>query len=318
MKRYQSNQSMLRKALRANALFSVLSGVLLMIAAAPLAELMFVPQLELLGFGMTTVLVAAGIGILIFGIDVALISRPERLNLMQTRLVLTLDVLWVIASAALLVFLPDVFTTWGTAIVIVIAIAVADLGLMEFIGLAMVHEGESQTTAVYDGNHLTITASLETDISADRVWSIMRQQERYADVADNLSFVKILEGTGTGMIRECADTKGRSWQETCTRWVEGEGFGFRVHTDAPDYPYPIAALAGDWSVAETQAGSRMKMVFKAEAKSGLLNWLAFRLMAVPFAPLCDRLLLKWVEMMRAEQMATSEARIPAGTTLQVS
>jgi len=298
MRIYQSNQSLLRKSLRANALFSLISGILLIATAGPLAGLMFAEPVELFGFGMETVLFAAGIGIVVFAADVWFISRSDRISLFQSKLVVFLDAGWVVGSAALLLLWPEVFTTVGMATIIVVAIVVADLGIMEFVGVMMTYEGESEVSADYQGDHLTITATLATDLPSGQVWSVMRQQERYAEVADNLSSVKVIRGSAKGMVRECADPKGQTWRETCTRWEEGEGFAFRIHTDAPDYPYPIAELAGDWSVADLGSGSRIKMVFQAKAKSGLMNKLAFKMMAVPFAPLCDRLMHNWVRMMK--------------------
>jgi len=306
MRVYQSNQSLLRKSLRANALFSLLSGILLIIAAGLLAGVMFVEPVELFGFGMDTILFALGIGIVIFAADVWLISRAERISLLQSKLIVLLDVGWVIGSSALLLLWPDVFSTAGTVSIIVVAIVVADLGFMELLGILMTYEGESEVTADYQGDHLTITAALATDVPSDLVWSVMRQQEKYAEVADNISSVKVIRGSAKGLVRECTDNKGQTWRETCTRWDEGEGFAFRIHTDAPDYPYPIAELAGDWSVSELGSGSRIRMVFQAKAKNGLMNKLAFKLIAVPFAPLCDRLMHNWVRMMKKNA--------PQGTT----
>jgi hypothetical protein len=314
MKNYQSNQNLLRRSLQANALFSFLSGAVLIAAATYLSDIMFVIPIQVLGFEIETVLIASGIGILVFACDVWLISRPTRLNLMQARLIIAMDILWVIASGAVLLLWPEVFTTTGFVSIAIVAVIVADLGLMEFFGVLATYQGQSKIATHYQGDNLTITATNETEVPAEKVWAVMRQQERYADVADNLRSVSIVEGQGIGLIRECSDTRGNHWKETCTRWQEGEGFAFRVHTDAQDYPYPIAELSGDWSVTDHGQVRQIKMTFQAKAKSGLLNKLAFRLIATPFAPVCDRLLRNWIGVMKNDQIDIRQHQVQKNRT----
>jgi len=122
----QSNQTFLRQTLRANALFSVLSGLVLMIAAGPIASLMMAQPVKIFGFDMEMVLLAGGLAIFVFAVDVWLVSRPQHLNLLQAKLVLAMDVFWVVASIAILTVWPEV---------IGIAVIVAILGLLEFMGV---------------------------------------------------------------------------------------------------------------------------------------------------------------------------------------
>ncbi|MBT3701268.1 MAG: hypothetical protein HOE62_16975 [Alphaproteobacteria bacterium] len=131
----QSNQTFLRQTLRANALFSVLSGLVLMIAAGPIASLMMAQPVKIFGFDMEMVLLAGGLAIFVFAVDVWLVSRPQHLNLLQAKLVLAMDVFWVVASIAILTVWPEVFTSTGLILVIGIAVIVAILGLLEFMGV---------------------------------------------------------------------------------------------------------------------------------------------------------------------------------------
>ena len=140
----QSNQNFLRQSLRANALFSVLSGLVLMIAAGPIASMMMAQSVTIFGFETATVLFASGLGIFIFAIDVWLISRPQRLNLMQAKLVVAMDALWVVASIAILTVWPEEFTAFGLMSVIVVGAIVGALGVLEFMGVSKAHEGRDQ------------------------------------------------------------------------------------------------------------------------------------------------------------------------------
>jgi hypothetical protein len=140
----QSNQNFLRQTLRANALFSIFSGLLLMIAASPIASMVMAQPVKIFGFDMATVLFASGLGIFVFAVDVWLISRPQLLNLLQAKLVVAMDVLWVIASIAILTVWPEIFTTFGLFSVTVVALIVAILGLMEFMGINKAYDGGDQ------------------------------------------------------------------------------------------------------------------------------------------------------------------------------
>ena len=135
MKPVQSNQTLLRKSLKANAVFSVISGVIIALLSSPLATLLFAGQSELFGMSMTTVLLIIGSGVAIFGIDVWLVARPAEINLFQAKLVFVMDILWVVGSAAQLTLWPELFTTTGLVAIALVAIAVADFALVEFLGI---------------------------------------------------------------------------------------------------------------------------------------------------------------------------------------
>lgn len=83
---------------------------------------------------------------------------------------------------------------------------------------------------------------------AEVIWQVMCDHPGYADVADNISKVELLTPEGPQMRRACSGPKGERWEETCDYYEDGTAFGFHVHTDAADYPYPFSLVAGRWRV----------------------------------------------------------------------
>lgn len=313
---HQANDRPLRWALLANAGVSAISAMACLLAADAVASAIFAPGLSLFGLSAQDMVFELGILLLAFAGGVALIATRRLLRRGWVWAVIAADVLWVLDSGLLLVLFPEALTPMGFGIVAACAGLVAVLAIDQLIGLAMLYQGESEIIVTRSGDRMTMTAGLKTSATPARVWQVMSDQEGYADVADNIGRVEIVEGRGAGMIRQCSDNDGRSWRETCTLWDEGRAFAFRVHTEAADYPYPIAELSGTWSLAPIEQGrTEIRMDFEIRAKPGLVNRMLFRMMAAPFAKVCDRLLRRWVAIMdgKASRVSTApRSAKPAG------
>lgn len=297
MPKQQSNARPLRLALVANGLFSLLSGASCVLVPSAIASIVFAQPTAVFGVSAATLVFELGIGLLAFAALVLWTSGQSLLHRGRVKLITALDVGWVLASAALLFAAPELWTSAGLTIIVIVATAVAAFAIEQTFGLMLLYQGQSDVKAQRRDNQLTLTARAVTQASAERVWQVMSHQEAYADVADNISKVEITSGSGDTLERRCFDNDGKSWNESCTLWDEGRAFAFRVHTEAPDYPYPIAALAGEWSLSPVADGTQIQMVFHVTAKPGLMNGLLFRLMAVPFSSVCDRLLQRWIDIM---------------------
>ena len=111
------------------------------------------------------------------------------------------------------------------------------------------------------------------------VWRVMNDHPGYATVADNISKVEVVKGDGMGMQRKCYGPNGESWLETCNLYEHGRAYGFRVHTDADDYPYPISDLRGEWSLERNGAGSTFTIKIKAAVKGNFLVRAMFKMAA---------------------------------------
>ena len=96
-------------------------------------------------------------------------------------------------------------------------------------------------------NHLVAERVVQAPV--DEVWEIIADVGNYEQVTGpGISSVEVLEGEGYGMLRECADPDGNSWEEYCTLWEPGYRFKFEVNTDREDYAYPFEQLSGLWQV----------------------------------------------------------------------
>lgn len=112
------------------------------------------------------------------------------------------------------------------------------------------------------------------DAPPDLVWEIITDPGLYAAVAPNLSRVEVLAGEGEGMVRECADTDGRAWIETCTAWEPERRYAVEVHVEESPVHRPLfGSLAGEWAMAEHEDGVLVTMRFEYEPRYGPLGWL---------------------------------------------
>lgn len=305
MTMYQSNESLLRNALTANGLFSALIGVICILAPNAISGFLFQRQFGLFGMTPDGLIFGLGIGLVLFAAFVLWMARQTFLHIGRAKIVTTMDVGWVLGTIALLFTSSGFFSSAGQVIVFVVAAMVLIFSIEQAIGIAIIYQGSHHVFATTRGDTLTLTATGATSATPERVWQIMSDQERYADVADNLSKVEIVAGNGIGMIRKCFDTNGKSWSETCTLWEEGQAFAFRVHTEAEDYPYPIAKLGGKWALSEQPDGTEVNLTFHVTAKPGLVNRLLFKAMAAPFSTICDRLLNNWIAIMEGTGATSS-------------
>jgi len=122
-----------------------------------------------------------------------------------------------------------------------------------------------------------ITGHRAIDAPSAVVWDVVTDPDVYAAVAPNLASVEILGGDGEGMVRECIDTEGNAWTESCSRWEEKRGFAVAVDVETSDYHRRLFnRLEGTWSLAEQDEGVLVTMRFDFDAKYGPFGWVLAR------------------------------------------
>lgn len=118
--------SILKLGLIGNAIFSSLSGVILLAAARPLSVI--------LGLSSPRALIAIGCLLLPFAVHLLVAARRKRARLGEIYYFCTMDLLWVLGSAILVLSGALPFTKAGLWIVGIVALAVADFLVIQFIG----------------------------------------------------------------------------------------------------------------------------------------------------------------------------------------
>jgi hypothetical protein len=129
-----SSDRLLRRTLWGNAIFSILGGAVLTIFAAPFAGIAAHEPGTGLGLELAVVFELLGLGIVGFGVLCAWIASRETMPAGWARVILAADLAWVLGSVLVLA-VPASWTTAGVAGIVLVALIVADLALLEYLGL---------------------------------------------------------------------------------------------------------------------------------------------------------------------------------------
>jgi ribosome-associated toxin RatA of RatAB toxin-antitoxin module len=150
------------------------------------------------------------------------------------------------------------------------------------------------------GKRTKMTVERIIEATPEMAWSVISDMEGYAALTtEGISKVEVLEGSGEGMLRRCHDNNGKSWTETCPVWEEGRAYRFQVHTDAPDYPFPLNHLEGHWQVEPHPEGALIRASFEYELKFGIVGQMMNALMAKRAQQDSEFMLDQWEAKARA-------------------
>lgn len=128
----------LRHALRANAVFSLTTGLLALLASSAVASWM--------GAFQTLEILILGGQLLLFAAWLFWLSRRGSIPQWQVILVLVLDVGWVVGSALLILSAPASLTVAGKWAIIGVADLVGLFALFQLIGLVRLRNGLRRMT----------------------------------------------------------------------------------------------------------------------------------------------------------------------------
>ena len=129
-----SSDRLLRRTLWGNAVFSVISGAVLVACAAPFAATATQAPVSVAGLDLALVFELLGAGVVVFGALCGWVASRPTLPAGLARVILAADIAWV-AGSALVLLLPASWTTAGVAGIAVVALIVADLAILEYLGL---------------------------------------------------------------------------------------------------------------------------------------------------------------------------------------
>ena len=128
-------QKLLRRALQGNALFSVISGALVLAINRTLVEFLGLPS--------SASLTPLGIGLLVYAGWLLWNARREKIRIVDAWMAVALDMVWVVGSYALLFAVR--FSSSGKWVVALVAEAVLVFAVMQWLGLRRV--GRSRQVA---------------------------------------------------------------------------------------------------------------------------------------------------------------------------
>jgi len=122
-----NNSSLLKKALYGNSIFCSTSGLAFTLFSKPIADF--------LGLSASWAILALGIGLLLYGIEVFIFARRETISEGFAKFVIGADIAWVLGSMVLIFTSLVDFTIagkWGIAIIADIVLVFA---IVQFVGL---------------------------------------------------------------------------------------------------------------------------------------------------------------------------------------
>lgn len=270
----------LQKSLRQNAIFSGISGIILIALNKQIANL----------FETTNTTIFWVIGLVLLFFASTIIYEIIKQRPIAVLWIIVQDFLWVIGSLVLIAVNPFEISKSGNSTIAIIALIVIFMGINQSKVLAQIdRRGKTKN------NHFQFERIIKANKQS--VWKVISDVANYDKVAPNIDAVKIISGEGRGMVRSCSHGKD-SWSETCSMWVEEKSYSFEVNTSVPDYPYPFKFLKGTWEVQELDSSTtKIIMLFDFEYKHKYQNWLLQPLLKGKFSKTAEALLDNWQKML---------------------
>ncbi len=128
----QDSQRLLRLALTCNALFSLISGLVISLADRWVVHLLGLPE--------GNSVLSLGIGLIGFAVFLFLSARRQVVSVPQARIIVLLDILWVVGSYALLFVMP--FSAGGKWLVGIVAEFVLAFAIAQWLGIRKIGKSE--------------------------------------------------------------------------------------------------------------------------------------------------------------------------------
>jgi len=129
---YAECTCLLRKALLANALFSTLSGLTVLVAQRWVSRI--------LGLSNDANLWILGVVLIVFAVSLTFNARRQNVKMSDAWVAVSMDLAWVVGSAVLIFVVP--FSTVGQWVVILVAETVLVFALFQFLGIRRIQKSK--------------------------------------------------------------------------------------------------------------------------------------------------------------------------------
>ena len=280
----------MKKALTLNAVFSALSGIILILIPERIAHFFELP--------LATPFWVTGVVLIFFSLTI--LYEIKRANPIAILWIITQDMLWVTASIYWLVFNP--FGTPQNANLLIAAV-----GLMVLLMAINQSAALAKTDAIDGVGTKQLKSARSVSATKSESWKVISDVGNYHQVAPNIDEVKIISGEGKGMVRSCSHGKD-SWTESCSLWKEEEIYSFTVNTSAPDYPYPLKYLKGTWQVQEeSPEKTAILLTFEFTYRYKIMSILVHPFLRWKFNKITEELLDNWQQALENKGEETAEA-----------
>ncbi len=266
----------LRTALKINAVFSGLSGLLLIFLNNEIAGLFETENNHVFWI----------IGLVLIFFATTIVVEVIKQRSLAILWIIIQDYIWVIGSIVLLITNPFYISTIGSILIVIVAFIVLLLGISQAIALANIDNNSSGKGKLWRFERVV-------NANKDATWKLISDVGKYALFAPNIDRVDIISGNGVGMVRTCSHGKD-TWAETCTLWTNEKEYAYTVHTDAPDYPYPFKFLNGYWAVEEIdEYKTKIILKFEFQYNKRYQNLLLHPFFRTKFFKVVEKLLDNW-------------------------
>ncbi|MCC5886558.1 MAG: SRPBCC family protein [Gammaproteobacteria bacterium] len=247
----------LRRALIANAAFSASCATALLAAPEPVVAW--------LGLGPPLLLAAVGVGLLAFAADLLHQATRPRLLTWRALYASLADLLWVIATATLLLIAPNLVSEAGAILLLAVAAVVLAFGIWQLLGIDRAHRAANPSRYRH-------CVQVAVDVPAAAMWNVISELGEIERYMPSLRSSEVLgrQPDGVGAVRVCENHAGKRWGEECTRFEDGRGFDVRFLAEDPDFPFPATIMFGGWEVIPRGEGSEVRVWWELEPKPKLL------------------------------------------------
>ncbi len=280
----------LRNTLRVNTVTSTLGGVVAAAAAGPMADLF--------DTGHAGWYRVVGLGLVAFGVVVGAVGGSRLSRLLRWAPVISAgDAGWTVASFVTVAL--GWYSPIGATVVVAVAVVVGGLGLRQAITARRTRSLVGPRLAAMDEAPPVEVVHVDRVVEGDvtTAWQVITDHELYGRLAPNLSRVHAETGNGADLTRTCTNRSGGRWHETCTLWDEERRY--EVAVDTSNYPYPLAAMRGSWSVEPDVPGHvRVGMDFRFQPRRSLWGRVFAAAMNAAFPVVLGRILRGWQRAMR--------------------
>lgn len=256
----------LRFALASNAIFSLVSALFMIFQPAVVGAW--------LGIDAPQILQLVGIGLAVFATELAYQATWQRTATWRALLASVADFLWTCSSIALLLAMPQLFSSSGATLVLTVAVTVFLFGAWQLWAAGHAHR-------IGASDEYRYCIVIETNAPAEKLWSVVSHIGDIKNYMPSLRRSVVLDGKnpGVGAVRTCEDHAGKQWSEECTEFDPGRSFAVRFLSEAPNFPFPAKTMRGGWEVIPLDSGSQVVVWWELAPTSKLLASIILPLLA---------------------------------------